>query len=142
MNALVDETVEHLQKTQLQHLGQTLAQQIVPRSQLARLRIAFDQTRALLEDTLAAVEQGREDAQLLVLEIKAAAGESCRRRRRPRIADLRGLGVPQGIRHRTAVPRLAGCPGDGPDFRGAAGLCGTCPVRASAARRTRLKWRR
>jgi isovaleryl-CoA dehydrogenase len=76
MDALVNETVEHLQKSQLQHLGQTLAQQVVPRGQLARLRITYDQTRALLEDTLAAVEQGREDAQLLVLEIKAAAGEA------------------------------------------------------------------
>jgi isovaleryl-CoA dehydrogenase len=76
MSALVEETIEHLQKSQLQHLGQTLAQQVVPRGQLARLRITYDQSRALLDDTLAAVEGGRGDAQLLVLEIKAAAGEA------------------------------------------------------------------
>jgi isovaleryl-CoA dehydrogenase len=76
MSSVVDETIEHLQKSQLQHLGQTLAQQVVPRGQLARLRITYDQNRALLEDTLTAVEQSRGDAQLLVLEIKAAAGEA------------------------------------------------------------------
>jgi isovaleryl-CoA dehydrogenase len=76
MRRLVDETTGHLQHTQLQHLGQSLAQQIQPRTHLARLRIEADRARALLDDTLSAIEQGRPDAQIQVLEIKAAAGEA------------------------------------------------------------------
>ncbi len=76
MRRLADETAAHLQRTQLQHLGQSLAQQIQPRAQLARLRIEADRTWALIEQTIDAVEQGRGDAQLLVLEVKAAAAEA------------------------------------------------------------------
>jgi alkylation response protein AidB-like acyl-CoA dehydrogenase len=76
MRRLAEETAVHLQRTQLQHLGQSLAQQIQPRAQLARLRIEADRARALIDDTLTAVEQGRADAQLQVLEVKAAAGEA------------------------------------------------------------------
>lgn len=76
MSSLATEAAEHLQSSQLRHLGQSLAEQAGPRGQLAQLRIRYDQTRALLNDTLTAVEQGRDDAQLLVLEIKAAAGEA------------------------------------------------------------------
>lgn len=73
---LADETAAHLQRTQLRHLGQSLAQQVQPRAELARLRIEADRTWALVAETLAAVEAGRADAQLLVLEVKAAAGEA------------------------------------------------------------------
>jgi isovaleryl-CoA dehydrogenase len=76
MRRLAEETAAHLQRAQLEHLGQTLAQQPQPRAQLARLRIEADRARALVDDTIRAVEQGRADAQLLVLEIKAAAGEA------------------------------------------------------------------
>ena len=76
MRRLAEETAVHLQRTQLQHLGQSLAQQIQPRAQLAKLRIEADRARGLIDDTLTAVEQGRADAQLLVLEVKAAAGEA------------------------------------------------------------------
>ena len=76
MRRLAEETAAHLQQTQLQHLGQSLAQQVQPRAQLAKLRIEADRARALVEDTLTAVEQGRDDAQLQVLEVKAAAGEA------------------------------------------------------------------
>ena len=76
MRRLADETAAHLRRTQLRHLGQSLAQQVQPRAQLARLRIEADRAWALTEDALAAVEQGRPDAQLLVLEVKAAAGEA------------------------------------------------------------------
>jgi isovaleryl-CoA dehydrogenase len=76
LRRLADETAAHLQRTQLQHLGQSLAQQIQPRAQLARLRIEADRTWALIEQTIDAVEQGRGDAQLLVLEVKAAAAEA------------------------------------------------------------------
>jgi isovaleryl-CoA dehydrogenase len=73
---LAAETAAHLRQTQLRHLGQSLAQQVQPRAQLARLRIEADRSWALVSETLTAVETGREDAQLLVLEVKAAAGEA------------------------------------------------------------------
>ncbi len=76
MRRLAEETAVHLQQTQLQHLRQSLAQQVQPRAQLAKLRIEADRGRALVEDTLTAVEQGRDDAQLQVLEVKAAVGEA------------------------------------------------------------------
>jgi isovaleryl-CoA dehydrogenase len=76
MRRLAAETAEHLQRTQLRHLDQSLAQQVQPRAQLARLRIEADRTWALIEQALDAVAEGRPDAQLLVLEVKAAAAEA------------------------------------------------------------------
>ncbi|TVZ00364.1 acyl-CoA dehydrogenase [Trebonia kvetii] len=76
MRRLADETAAHLRATRLEHLGVSLAQQSAPRARLARLRIEADRTWALVSDTIGAVEQGRDDAQLLVLEVKAAAGEA------------------------------------------------------------------
>jgi isovaleryl-CoA dehydrogenase len=76
MQAMTRETAQHLQQTRLEHLGQSLAQQQTPRAQLAQLQITTDRTRALVDDTIAAIQQGRADAQLLVLEVKAAAGEA------------------------------------------------------------------
>jgi isovaleryl-CoA dehydrogenase len=76
MRRLAEETAGHLRRTRLEHLGQSLAQQIQPRAQLARLQIEADRARALVADTITAVEQGRGDAQLLVLEVKAAAAEA------------------------------------------------------------------
>jgi isovaleryl-CoA dehydrogenase len=76
MRRLADETAGHLRRTWLEHLGQSLAQQSQPRSLLAQLRIEADRAWALVEETLHAVEQGHDDAQLLVLEVKAAAGDA------------------------------------------------------------------
>jgi isovaleryl-CoA dehydrogenase len=76
LQRLADETAAHLQRTRLEHLGQSLAQQVQPRAQLARLHIEADRARAMVDYTVTAVEQGRADAQLLVLEIKAAVGEA------------------------------------------------------------------
>jgi isovaleryl-CoA dehydrogenase len=76
MQSVTDETTAHLTRTQLVHLGQTLAQQPVGRARLAQMRTETDQTAALLSDALAAIGAGREDAQLRVLEVKAAAGEA------------------------------------------------------------------
>jgi alkylation response protein AidB-like acyl-CoA dehydrogenase len=73
---LADETAAHLRHTRLEHLDQNLAQQQLPRAELARLRIEADRTWALIEHALGAVERGQPDAQLLVLEVKAAAGEA------------------------------------------------------------------
>jgi alkylation response protein AidB-like acyl-CoA dehydrogenase len=76
MRRLAEETAGHLRRTQLQHLGLSLAQQQQPRAQLARLRIEADRAWALVSEALIAIEDGRADAQLLVLEVKAAAGEA------------------------------------------------------------------
>lgn len=76
MEAVTAETGEHLESTRLEHLDQTLAEQPLPRVDHARMRIATDQAAALLSDALAALETGRDDAMLRVLEVKAAAGEA------------------------------------------------------------------
>ncbi|MEV6375235.1 acyl-CoA dehydrogenase family protein [Micromonospora musae] len=73
MQAVTRETAEHLTRTRLQHLNRSLAGQPESRAILARMRIETDRTAALLDATLAALAEGRDDAQLLVLEIKAAA---------------------------------------------------------------------
>ncbi len=76
MEATASETAAHLNGTRLEHLDQTLAQQQTVRLDFARLRLQVDQTRAFLEDTLNALESGRADAMLRVLEVKAVASEA------------------------------------------------------------------
>jgi alkylation response protein AidB-like acyl-CoA dehydrogenase len=76
MRAVTDEAAAHLTRTHLVHLDQTLAQQPVARARLAQMRIQADQAAALLSDAHDALAGGREDAQLRVLEVKAAAGEA------------------------------------------------------------------
>jgi isovaleryl-CoA dehydrogenase len=102
LRRLAAETADHLQRTRLEHLGVSLAQQAAPRAQLARLRIEADQTWALIEETLNAVESEREDALLLVLEVKAAAGEAA--------ADAADLALKAGggaaFRKESVVERL------------------------------------
>jgi alkylation response protein AidB-like acyl-CoA dehydrogenase len=68
-------TITHLTTTRYEHLNQTLADQPTNRAYLARMKIKVDLLRTLLDDALAAVEGGRDDAMLRVLESKAAAGE-------------------------------------------------------------------
>ena len=76
MEAVTTEAASHLSATRFEHLDQTLAQQPVTRLDFARMRLETDRARALLLDTLAALETGRPDAMLRVLEVKAAAAES------------------------------------------------------------------
>lgn len=76
MQATAAETAQHLKGTQLSHLQSSLAEQQSVRLDFARLRIEVDRARALLEDTLVALESGRADAMLRVLEVKAAAAEA------------------------------------------------------------------
>lgn len=73
--AALQKTVAHLTTTRFEHLGQTLADQPVNRVHLAKMKIKVDLLRSLLNDVLAALETGRADAMLRVLESKAAAGE-------------------------------------------------------------------
>jgi isovaleryl-CoA dehydrogenase len=73
--ALADEGRAHLLRTRLEHLGQSLAQQPATRLAYSRVRITVDQVRAFLQDTLAALEQRRDDEMLRLLEVKAVAAE-------------------------------------------------------------------
>ncbi|TDV57729.1 acyl-CoA dehydrogenase family protein [Actinophytocola oryzae] len=72
----VAEASRHLTATTLQHTGAALRDAPVARRDLAVLRIRTDSLRAFLGDTLTALETGREDATLRVLEVKALAGET------------------------------------------------------------------
>jgi alkylation response protein AidB-like acyl-CoA dehydrogenase len=76
MEATARETAAHLNGTRLTHLDRSLAQQQTVRLDFARLRLSIDRTRALLGDTLAALEIGRADAMLRVLQVKAEAAEA------------------------------------------------------------------
>jgi alkylation response protein AidB-like acyl-CoA dehydrogenase len=102
MRRLAQETAGRLQRTRLDHLGVSLAQQAEPRAQLARLRIEADRTWAHVSEAITAVEDGREDAMLLVLEVKAAAGEAA--------ADAADLALKAGggaaFRKESVVERL------------------------------------
>jgi alkylation response protein AidB-like acyl-CoA dehydrogenase len=74
--AAVSATAAHAGRTRFEHLGQSLADQPVTRHHIARMRIQTDMARALLMDTLQAVETNRPDTMLRVLEVKAAASEA------------------------------------------------------------------
>src|SRR5262249_1147000 len=69
-------TAAHAGAPRFEHEGSTVADLPTARAYIARMRIRTDAVRALLLDTLAAIEGGRSDTMLRVLEIKAAAGES------------------------------------------------------------------
>ncbi|HEY0375883.1 MAG TPA: acyl-CoA dehydrogenase family protein [Pyrinomonadaceae bacterium] len=76
MEAATTKAALHLSGTSFEHTGQALAELPTARAYLARMRIGADMSRALLGDALDALEAGREDAMLRVLEVKAAAGEA------------------------------------------------------------------
>ncbi|MFA5883459.1 MAG: acyl-CoA dehydrogenase family protein [Acidimicrobiia bacterium] len=76
MRAVTAETVAHVSATRLEHLGQSLAQQPGTRAEVARMQIQSDATQSVIDDTLRSIENGREDATLRVLEVKAVAGEA------------------------------------------------------------------
>lgn len=76
MRALVAEAAAHLKRTELHHLGQTLAEQQIQRVAYAALLTRTDVAGAFLQDTLAALGAGREDATLRVLQVKSVAAEA------------------------------------------------------------------
>jgi isovaleryl-CoA dehydrogenase len=76
MEALVEQARRHLTATRLDHLGQTLAEQPGTRAAFARLRTRTDEARAFLQDTLTALDGGRPEAMLRVLQVKAVAAEA------------------------------------------------------------------
>jgi alkylation response protein AidB-like acyl-CoA dehydrogenase len=75
MEAATSKAAQHVANTSFEHLGQSLADLPTVRAYLARMRIKTDLCRSLLGDSLAAIEGGREDTMLRILEVKAAAGE-------------------------------------------------------------------
>jgi alkylation response protein AidB-like acyl-CoA dehydrogenase len=76
MEAATGKAAAHVAGTKLDHLSQALADLPTVRAYVARMRVKTDMARALLLDTLAALEGDRPDAMLRVLEVKAAAGEA------------------------------------------------------------------
>lgn len=76
MDMATTKAAAHVGGARLEHLGQSIADFPTVRAYIARMRIKTDMTRMLLLDTIDALEHGREDAMLRVLEVKAAAGEA------------------------------------------------------------------
>lgn len=76
METAVARTVAHATATQFEHAGNSVADLPTVRAFIARMRIKTDMSKALLLDTLSAIEGGRPDAMLRVLECKAAAGDT------------------------------------------------------------------
>jgi isovaleryl-CoA dehydrogenase len=75
-NAATLKAAAHAAGTRFEHLDQSLADNPVVRANVARMRIRTDAAQALLLDTLTALETGRADALLRVLEVKAMGSET------------------------------------------------------------------
>jgi alkylation response protein AidB-like acyl-CoA dehydrogenase len=76
MQGAVAATAAHAGGTRFQHLDSPLCELPTIRNYIARMQVRTDQAHALLNDTLTAMETGRADAVLRVLESKASAGEA------------------------------------------------------------------
>jgi alkylation response protein AidB-like acyl-CoA dehydrogenase len=77
MDVATEKTAAHVAGAKFEYLGQSLSDLPTIRAYVARMRVKVDMARALLLDTLDAVESNRADVMLRVLEVKAAAGELC-----------------------------------------------------------------
>ncbi len=98
MNAATEATARHAAGVRFEHAGSALADLPTIRAFVARMRTKTDAARALLLDTLDAMEEGRDDATLRVLECKAVAGESA-----TEVLDL-GMRVTGGAALRRDLP--------------------------------------
>jgi alkylation response protein AidB-like acyl-CoA dehydrogenase len=76
MAAAVERTIEHVGGARLEHLDQALSRLPTIRAYIARMQVKTDMVRALLGDTIDALEAPGDTAMLRVLEVKAAAGET------------------------------------------------------------------
>ena len=76
MEGATSKTAAHVSSTRFEHAGSSLADLPTIRAYIARMRIKTDQVKALIDDTLRALSSNRADAQLRVLECKAAAGDA------------------------------------------------------------------
>ena len=79
MQAACERTAAHVGGTRYGYSGDSLADLPTIRNYVARMRVETDMARALLFDAVDAVESGRQDVMLRVLESKAAAGETATR---------------------------------------------------------------
>jgi len=76
METATARTAAHASGSRYAHMDSSLADLPTVRAYVARMRVRTDMAHALLLDAIDAVESGREDAMLRVLECKAAAGET------------------------------------------------------------------
>lgn len=76
MEAATTRAAAHAAGSRYEHDNNRLADLPTVRAFLARMRVKTDMARALWLDTFDALENGRADAMLRVLECKAAAGEA------------------------------------------------------------------
>ena len=75
MTGAVERTVAHASATNFEHLDQSLSRFPTIRAYIARMQLKTDMVRALLADTINALENPSDVTMLRVLEVKAAAGE-------------------------------------------------------------------
>jgi len=73
--AALDAAIAHATRARLEHLGMTLAEVPGVRARLAEARVLYAQARAHLFAVAGAIAGGHPEAQLGVLELKAAAAE-------------------------------------------------------------------
>lgn len=127
--AAIAATQAHLTGAKFLHLDSRLCDLPNLRAQLARMRLMTDRARAHLVCTLDAIETGRADAQVLVLEIKASASETA-----VEVTDLamrtcggaafnRALGIERLFRDARAAVVMAPTTDHAHEFLGRA-LCG------------------
>lgn len=77
MEGAIGRAIAHVSGSRYAHLGgTTLAELPTIRAYLAKARVELDQTRGLWLDTIAAIEGGRPDTMLRVLQVKAAANDA------------------------------------------------------------------
>ncbi|QFG20682.1 acyl-CoA dehydrogenase family protein [Actinomadura sp. WMMB 499] len=76
MESLMDAAGDRMTRTRFEHLDRTPADDPGARAAYARLLVRVAETRAFLRDTLTALDTGREEATLRVLQVKAVAGEA------------------------------------------------------------------
>jgi alkylation response protein AidB-like acyl-CoA dehydrogenase len=76
MEAAFAKSVAHVSGTRFAHVDSALSDLPTIRAYVARMRIKIDMARTLVLDALDALEGGRADGMLRVLEVKAAAGET------------------------------------------------------------------
>jgi alkylation response protein AidB-like acyl-CoA dehydrogenase len=74
--AALQAAAKHVSGTNLEHAGVALSALPTVRAYLAKAKVQADMARMLWEDTLAAMEAGRPDTTIRVLECKAAAGDT------------------------------------------------------------------
>jgi alkylation response protein AidB-like acyl-CoA dehydrogenase len=76
MNGAVNASVGHAVGSRFEHSDSSLADLPTLRANLGEMKITADAARCLVYDTVAALESGRADGQLRVLEAKAGAADA------------------------------------------------------------------